>query len=194
MCNDISMIVVNGREEPVWFVDTDSHEELRKRAGLLSVTDALLRNQVAVEVLPLAGRFSTKEADWQFRVDEEGTLPGWFDMDEWRRKCIRTVCKKVIPKERRTGKVGSLTVKMPLQAPWLTSVGGNLFIHEKASLPALTSVGSDLLIREKASLPALTSVGGRLYVTDGVEFDAPNLKTVNGRPYKAEMQDAEVGR
>jgi hypothetical protein len=69
-----------------------------------------------------------------------------------------------------------------LDAPALTTVGGDLSIYAQAKLDALTTVGGYLYIYAQAELdaPALTTVGGYLYINAQAELDAPALTTVGG--------------
>jgi hypothetical protein len=71
-----------------------------------------------------------------------------------------------------------------LDAPKLSSVGGNLYIESNVTLPKLSSVGGNLYIQSNVTLdaPKLSSVGGNLSIESNVTFKNPLTK---GLKYKS---------
>ena len=78
MCNFWSCILTR-EGDVLWAPDTDSHEDLVTRHGL---NDHKLwdRDFVRIEINP-TNSLSKSKGDWRYKVDEEGTLPVWYEAD-----------------------------------------------------------------------------------------------------------------
>lgn len=83
MCNFFSAIVTKNLKV-LWEKGVTSHEELVKKHKL---KDDKLENRdfVRIELTPEGNGAknaiftgSTEKADWRYKVDEQGTLPGWY--------------------------------------------------------------------------------------------------------------------
>jgi hypothetical protein len=178
------MLIVKGHDEPVWSIDTDSHGELGKLAiaqGVLVDEYHFFTDAVSVEITPKGDPFSTDSKDWQMVVD--GNAQTWFKKRITSKRCIDLLVGTIIPAEIASGHVGNLEITRPVDAPWLTSVGGDMYVASAATLPALTSVGGDLSIYYNATLPALTSVGGDLSIHYDATLNASALTSVGGGLY-----------
>ena len=77
MCEFISCIWTKGKKV-LWDEQAHSHETIIKKHKL---KDAVLmnRNFVRVELTPDYNELTHDLNKWQFKVDEEETLPDWFD-------------------------------------------------------------------------------------------------------------------
>src|SRR3990167_6667493 len=183
MCERKSMLIIKDRMEPLWLLESDSHTVLKKATNKEDgkLYDRIL---VGIEVLPKDDPFSTNPEDWTVKIDEEGTLPGWFENDKqlWLDRCIECMVKTIIPKEIETGQVAKLVLPKGYDKPllWLKSVGGGLYINSDADLkaPLLESVGGYLYINSDADLKALKSVGSDLSINSYADLKA--LKSVGG--------------
>ena len=97
MCIGFNYLAIKNKTEP-YFDDLNSgHENLIKQNKL---TDGNLftRMFVRIEVIPVGKEFtSTNVADWEFRVDEQGSLPGWFEEEKetWRARCVDAAIKQI---------------------------------------------------------------------------------------------------
>ena len=84
MCNFWSCILTR-EGEVLWSKDTDSHEELVNRHDL---NDRKLKDRdfVRIEINPVDAT-SKDRGDWRYKVDEEGTLPVWYESNtrHWER-------------------------------------------------------------------------------------------------------------
>jgi hypothetical protein len=87
MCVGFNFLAVNGQDVPFCDEKNSGHDnlktQLRKKDDKLSN-----RGTVSLEVHPCGSLISQDIKDWFFKVDEEGTLPIWFDTDVWKTRCI----------------------------------------------------------------------------------------------------------
>ena len=100
MCEFWGCLVTRGGRV-VWDKDTSSHEDLIKQAGLhdVKLED---RDFVRIEVTPKT-IWSKDLKDWEYKVDEKGTLPVWYKAEpdkyeklvwaEWRKAMAQTLWK-----------------------------------------------------------------------------------------------------
>ena len=78
MCHFWSCILTrDGRV--IWDKNTTSHETLIASAGL-DDSKLIDRDFVRIEIAPI-NIFSKDRGDWRYSVDEEGTLPVWYEAD-----------------------------------------------------------------------------------------------------------------
>jgi hypothetical protein len=90
------MVIIRSKKI-LFLAKEDSHEEIIKAFGLGD--DKLFdRDFVRIEVKPKGELLSVNPNDWEFKVDEEETLPEWFDEKFWEGECIREMTEKIIPK------------------------------------------------------------------------------------------------
>src|SRR3990167_6414988 len=98
MCKAKSFICVKGETEPRWSQKHDSHAELIAEIGLKD--EALhLRKFVKIEYFPVNDNWFSPSDKWTFRVDEEKTVPAWFEDDRqlWEDRCWAVIKHKVFP-------------------------------------------------------------------------------------------------
>ena len=98
MCNYFSCIATR-KGKIIWDKNKTAHEELIKKAGLKD--DKLEdRDFVRLEMTPnKRGLFTQKKSDWNYKVDEQGTLPNWYVKNEEKiRKEIWKECQKSFKK------------------------------------------------------------------------------------------------
>ena len=94
---------------------------------------------------------NTKLGRWFFKVDEEGTLPAWFDTDLWKTRCIDKTLE-IVAEIKKTKYFGG---SLYLQGTQITSlpsglkVGGSLYLRgtQITSLPSGLKVGSSLYLQ-----------------------------------------------
>ena len=132
MCIGKGMLIRRYQLEPDYVMDSNDHQPLVEKLGLRD--DKLLdRNFVRIEMLPLKSLTSTKYEDWEFKVDEEGTLPGWFeeDIEIWKEKCLYVLANKIIPQWVKEGVKGSLYLDntQVKSLGSLKEVGGSLYLR-----------------------------------------------------------------
>ena len=84
MCEFFSCIAV--RDGRLLFTNSNHHSDIIQRAGLRD-TEVFLREFVRLECVPPFENV---------RVDEEGTLPGWFDPDDWQARVV-ALAQRVAP-------------------------------------------------------------------------------------------------
>ena len=152
MCNFKSLVCIKGETEPRWSDKFDSHGKLLDSLGLKD--DALhLRKFVKIEYIPNKWGKNLEAPPrnkWTFKVDEESTLPGWFEDDRqlWEDRCWNVI-DTLIPQIGKGVFPGDLSIygDAKLDAPNLETVGGNLYINGDAKLDA----------------PKLSKVNGKAY-------------------------------
>ncbi len=181
MCKAKSFICVKGETEPRWSPKHDSHSRMIKDLGFVE-GPLLLRNFVKIEYFPENEDWFAPSDQWTFVVDEEGTLPAWFEEDRqlWQDRIRDVTEKKILTQIRKGHFPGDLWITKDTKAPKLESVGGNLYIYSnvKLTVPKLESVGGNLYISSNVELPKLESVVGDLYINSNVEL--PKLESVGG--------------
>ena len=84
MCEFFSCIAV--RDGRLLFTNSNHHSDIIQRAGLRD-TEVFLREFVRLECVPPFENV---------RVDEEGTLPGWFDPDDWQARVV-ALAQRIAP-------------------------------------------------------------------------------------------------
>jgi len=132
MCIGKGMIIRRGQIWPDYVMSSNDHQPLVEKFKLED--DKLIdRDFVRIELLPLNSLTSIKPKDWEFRVDEVGTLPTWFRKTQvdWEFKCKELLVKKIIPNWVKNGVSGSLYLQgTPLKSlGQLKSVGGYLYLQ-----------------------------------------------------------------
>lgn len=130
MCFGINFLAVNGQDKPYCDDKNSGHSGLKNQ---IKQKDEKLFNRgiVSIEVHPCGSLVSQDIKDWFFKVDEEGTLPAWFDTDLWKTRCIdRTL--EIVAKIKKT-----------------KSFGGSLYLRgtQITSLPSGLKVGGFLYLR-----------------------------------------------
>jgi len=169
MCIGKGMIVTRVHGEPLFRMDSNDHAPIVEKFNLRD-TKLVDRDWVRIELLPCGDLFSTKEADWEYRVDEEGTLPAWYEetAEAWIDRCLRTLFTKIIPAWKKDGVGGDLYLRdtQIKSLPDNLKVGGWLYLWDTQikSLPDNLKVGGWLYLRDTQikSLPKNLKVGGWL--------------------------------
>ena len=168
MCKMKSFLCVRGETEPRWSDKHDSHSTLIQELGIED-KDHLKRDFVKIEFSPVNGNWFEPFDDWKFEIDEEGSVPAWFEEDKqlWHDRCCEVIAKKVLPLIAKGTFPGDLVVGENLKAKHLKKVLGSLDV------------------RTDFKAPVLATVGGSLDVNADKTFKCPELKKVNGMAYKA---------
>ncbi len=194
MCKAKSFICVKGETEPRWSPKPDSHSQIIKDLGFVE-GPLHSRNLVKIDYFPENEDWFAPSDQWTFVVDEEGTLPAWFEEDRqlWEDRIKEVTERKILTRIRKGHFPGDLHISKDTKAPKLESVGGNLYIDSNVELtvPKLESVGGDLCISSNTELPKLESVGGYLCLHYNAKLKAPKLKSVDGYlclHYNAELK------
>jgi hypothetical protein len=153
-----------------------------------NLTDTTLINRdfVCLEVWPLGSLTSLKIEDWQFKIDEENTLPAWFSEEEhlWQTRAIEEVLN--IVKAIRCS--GIFTGSLDLRGTQVEDLGnltecGSLDLRgtQVEDLGNLTECGSlDLRGTQVKDLRNLKKVTGSLDLQDTQVEDLGKLKKVTG--------------
>jgi hypothetical protein len=181
------MIVRKGQRWPDYLLDSNDHAPLVAKF-YLDDRKLVDRNFVRIECLPLGSLTSLSRNKWEIRVDEQGTLPSWFEekQEDWFVKCCDRLIKRIIPKWIADGVGGSLDLRdtKVTSLGKLTSVGGDLdlFNTKVTSLGKLTRVGGYLCLTNTkvTSLGKLISVGGDLNLTNTKVTSLGTLISVGG--------------
>jgi hypothetical protein len=121
MCIGLNFLAANGMDEPYHDDKNSGHSDLKSQ---LEQKDEKLFNRgiVSIEVYPCGSLVSQNIKDWYFKVDEEGTLPSWFDSDVWKTRCIdRTL--EIVSKIKKTKFFGG---SLYLQGTQITSLPSGL--------------------------------------------------------------------
>lgn len=130
MCIGLNFLAVNGADKPYYDNKNSGHSDLKQQLGKKD-EKVFDRGIVSIEVHPLGSLISQKVADWFFKVDEEGTLPAWFDSNVWKTRCIDETLMIV----RKVEKIGIFNGNLDLHGTQITSlpqglkVGGNLYLQ-----------------------------------------------------------------
>jgi len=172
MCIGKGMLATRWSEEPVYVLDSNDHSPLVEK--IQAKDDSQFgRSFVRIEIWPCGPLFSRRKSDWEFRVDEEGALPEWFEDKKsfWEEKCKSVLVNQIITEWKRSKGVGG---NLNLELTKITklsdnlSVGGNLNLWntKTTKLPDNLSVGGDLDLAgtKITELPDNLSVGGDLYL------------------------------
>ncbi len=187
MCIGKGMIVRRFQEEPDYLMDSNDHAPLVEVLGLKD-NKLVDRNFVRIELWPTDELTSTNPDDWDFKVDEEGTLPSWFEekQDYWQEKCLTVLVSSIIPQWVKKGVGDSLYLEgtQIKSLGQLKSVGDSLYLRgtQIKSLGQLKSVGGSLYLRgtQIKSLGQLKSVGGWLNLEGTQIKSLGQLKSVGG--------------
>ena len=129
MCIGKAMIIKKHARYPDYLRDSNSHTDIIKS---LNLRDDKLpdRNFVKIECWPKASLTSTDITDWEFRIDEVGSLPSWFENKklDWEHKCLSLLVKRIIPDWIKDGIQGNLDLRGTKVTTLgkLTTVGGFL--------------------------------------------------------------------
>lgn len=148
MCIGKAMIIRKGQQQPDYAIDSNDHQPLVKLLHLRDDKPAELRNFIRIELWPKNSLTSTNPNDWEFRIDETGNLPSWFEdhRDDWQRECLRILTKTIIPRWVKKGVGGSLDLEgtQVKSLGSLQSVGGFLYLTgtQVKSLPKTLKVKS----------------------------------------------------
>lgn len=103
MCQELNFLAIRGKYEITYDEENKGHEDLIKKNNLTD-TNLYHRNFIRIEVKGLNSFTSLKITDWQFKVDEEGTLPIWFEeeKDLWQTRAIEKTIS-IIKEVRKNG-------------------------------------------------------------------------------------------
>ena len=129
MCTGKGMIIRRNKTRPDYAMDSNDHAPLVHK---LKLKDDKLedRDFVRIELLPLNSLTSTKPKEWEFRVDEVGSLPLWFRKTQvdWEFQCKKILAEKIIPIWIKEGVGGGLYLRgsQVKTLGQLKSVGGYL--------------------------------------------------------------------
>lgn len=98
MCKAKSFICIKGEDTPRWSPNHDSHGKLIKELGLKD-KELHLRNFVKIEYFPKNDNWFSPSDEWEFFIDEQETLPAWFEEDKklWEDRCWNVIKKKFFP-------------------------------------------------------------------------------------------------
>jgi hypothetical protein len=154
MCKYFSCIVIKDLRV-LWDANNSSHEEVIKKAGLKD--DKLQdRDFVRLEMVPnKQGFFTQAEKDWDYKVDEKGTLPEWYSKKEEEiKKKVWLECQKSFkPYKRQLKEVGKFLLEIPkirwldfhgkIDANWHMSFGINLAAARDAVGDAVGDAAGD---------------------------------------------------
>jgi hypothetical protein len=178
MCERESFLAIRGGRV-AWLIDSDRHDAIVETEGLED-NELCDRRFVRIECKPKADPFSTNPDDWEVQEDEPGgSLPAWYEREEWAPLILDELTLRRIPEERRTGIVGKLVIPAGqlYRLPWLRTAA-DIYVHENAKLdaPALTTA-ADIYVLENAKLdaPALATAAD-IDVHKKGELNAPLLK------------------
>ena len=150
MCIGFSFLAVAGRDEPYYDGKNSGHSELKTQ--LQEADNKIInRNIVSLEVHPCGALTSQDIKDWFFKVDEEGTLPSWFEVDVWKTRCIDKTLEivKEIAKTKFFGGSLNLQGTQITALPEGLKVGGSLDLQgtQITALPEELEVGGSLYLR-----------------------------------------------
>lgn len=150
MCRFASFTVVRRRDKVKVFGDlSNSHE---KQIELAKVKDDKLvdRDIVRVEVLPEESLYSRVEEDWSYCVDEQGTLPEWYQSQEkWikaqvYKKLWAEIVDVIVATNKYEGVMNFSGCGL-LSTEGLASIGGDADFRNSQlkELPVLAFIGGD---------------------------------------------------
>jgi len=192
MCIGKGMIIRKGQRHPDYAMDSNDHSPLVKLLHLRDDKPIETRNFIRIELWPCDSLTSTNPDDWEFKIDEQGYLPAWFEdkKEDWEYKCLRILTKKIIPTwiKKGVGRYLDLRGTQVKSLGSLQSVGGYLDLEgtQVKSLGSLQSVGGFLYLEgtQVKSLGSLQSVGGYLDLRGTQVKSLPKKLKVNGRIYR----------
>ena len=192
MCKYKSMVIVRGQAEPIYDFDFDNHEKLIEKAKV-SDDKLMSRNIVRVEVSPTDSLVSKKPQDWEYKEDEEKSLPDWYneERDLWRDRCLSVICEIVSPHIKKTLSIGGslyLSGTQIKELPAGLKVGANLYLSgtQIKELPQGLKVGGHLDLRgtQIKELPQGLSINGSLDLRGTQIKELPQGLKVGGNIYK----------
>ena len=130
MCRALSQVITRGRTEPYWLDGENSHAAIRKHYKISDIGPDY--PSLPIEWIPIG--CLTDEKAWEFTVDINDALPGWFTerREDYERES-RLVLEKIVREIRTTGKYGGsldLCETKVENLGNLTSVGGSLYLRE----------------------------------------------------------------
>ena len=174
MCQYKSM-VISKELGILWLKDSDSHSDIVKFYKLKESLDLASRTYVSVEVTSksMDKLLSTDLTDWEYKEDEEKSLPSWYaeEKEVYKDKCLQTMLE-ITEKTLKTGNLyGSLNLsgtQFKELPAGLTTIEGSLDISytQIKELPAgLTTIGGylDLKNTQIKELPEKLKVKGTIY-------------------------------
>jgi len=132
MCIGKGMIAVKGMEKLLYEIDSNDHSPIIQKNNLKDDT-LINRSFVRLEILPLGSLTSLELKDWKIRVDEEGTLPSWFEEEKeiWKTRTLDTMLDIIIPSWIEDGINGSLDLQgtQVKDLGKLEKVNGSLYLQ-----------------------------------------------------------------
>ena len=132
MCIGKAFISTKGSDKLLYVMDSNDHSPIIQKYGLKDDT-LINRNFVRLEALPLGSLTSKNIKDWKIRIDEEGTLPSWFEeeKDMWITRAINEMVDIVVPEWIDKGIIGSLDLRgtQVKDLGKLEKVGGYLYLR-----------------------------------------------------------------
>jgi len=146
-----------GNTRPYYSLSHDSHESIIKKEGFRN-NKLFDRDYVSVQIWPKGCWFDpmVKFNGWGFAVDEESTIPAWFENDRelWFDRCLDEIWQFVLPAIGRGEFPGDFSVSGPARIVQLKRVAGNLNVNGSAVLnaPNLLSVGGHVAVSLNAKL------------------------------------------
>lgn len=153
MCQAKSFICVKGEMEPHGSKYHDSHEKLIADLKLKD-TNALRCHFARAEFFPKNKNGFEPSDAWKFVVDEEASVPAWFEEEKqlWKDRCWTVIEKKILPLIAKGTFPGDLRIEKPVKAGHLRSVGGDLNLNEgkKFTAPKLETVNGKPYERKRS--------------------------------------------
>ena len=112
MCVGKAYIAVKGKDRLLYEMDSNDHAPIVLRYNLKDDT-LINRSFVRLEARPLGSLTSRKVKDWTINIDEEGTLPSWFEEDKemWTTRAINEQVDIIVPSWVKNGISGSLDLQ-----------------------------------------------------------------------------------
>ena len=191
MCIGKGMIIRRGQQWPDYDTKTNDHQPLVEKFKLRD--DKLIdRDFVRIEVLALRDWSSAEPENWRARIDEKETLPAWFEKhkDNWLDKCVRLMCKTIVPLWLKEGIKGDIDFGSNATATTLgeiTNIGGNADFRcsKITSTPKLTNIGgnADFWCSKIISTPKLENIGGYVDFRYSKITSVPKLENIGGDAY-----------
>ena len=200
MCNIFSCIVVK-TGDVLWSPTDMSHSSLIKKYDLKE-GPLESRNFVKVEINPVSYLDSLNIKDWEYRVDEKSTLPGWYVEDEinYTNKAYQVLWEFI--KDVKKTKIFPCSIDSRIYPKMLFSeiiekVNGYLYLDGTAAtnLKNLKEVIGYFFLDTGyiVNLGKLEKVYGDFYIGKNVLTSLGNLKEVCGDFYLANNAVTHLG-
>jgi len=148
-------LCIRSRDYPVYSLSHDSHERLLKQEGIKDdkVYD---RDFVRVQLWPKGCWFDpmVKFNGWNFAVDEENTLPAWFDKEYWLDRCLANTENHILPFIKIGTFPGDMSISKDETIDSLKEITGGLYVNASAvfTVRNLKQVGGKVVVSMNAKL------------------------------------------